>query len=89
MVDHLDHSANEQFVGGKLGVDVTGKEVVRDIELLDDNNLLSKMRAIDAHILGLKQYMMHTANPYMCHKRREKKALCLHLCQTQQVWHII
>jgi len=81
VVDHLDHSADEQFVGGKLGVDVTGAEVVRDIELLDDNDLLSKMKAIDGNILDLKQYMTHTSNP-ICVISVEKKSSMLHLGQT-------
>ncbi len=81
IVDHLDHSANEQFVGGKLGVDVTGEEVSKDIELLDDNDLLSKMKVIDHSILGLKQYMMHTANP-ICVISVDKKSSMLCLGQT-------
>lgn len=81
IVDHLDHSADEQFVGGKLGVDVTGEEIARDIELLDDNDLLSKMRIIDHNILGLKQYMTHTANP-ICVISVDKKASMLCLGQT-------
>ncbi|MBN2722409.1 MAG: menaquinone biosynthesis decarboxylase [Campylobacterales bacterium] len=81
IVDHLDHSADEQFVGGKLGVDVTGEEVSRDIDLLSDDDLLSKMRAIDNNILGLKQYMTHTANP-ICVISVDKKRSMLHLGQT-------
>ncbi len=81
VVDHLDHSADEQFVGGKLGVDVTGEEVAGNIKLLDDNDLLSKMRAIDGNILGLKQYMTHTANP-ICVISVDKKISMLHLSQT-------
>ena len=63
IVDHLDHASDEQFIGGKLGIDATGKKVKRTIELLDDNLLLKKMQSLDANILGLKQYMIKSANP--------------------------
>jgi 4-hydroxy-3-polyprenylbenzoate decarboxylase len=64
IVDHLDHSSSEQFVGGKLGVDATEDEVEEGVEeLLSDEALLEKMRAIDKHIVLLKQYMTHTKNP--------------------------
>jgi len=64
IIDHLDHSSNEQFVGGKLGVDATDKEVKEGIEeLLDDTILLEKMQEIDTNILELKQYMTQTKNP--------------------------
>jgi len=64
IVDHLDHSSKEQFIGGKLGVDATGDEVKEGIEeLLDDEVLLAKMQKISSSIVGLKQYMIHTKNP--------------------------
>ncbi len=64
IVDHLDHSANEQFVGGKLGVDATEDEVEEGIkELLEDSLLLDKMQAIDSTIVSLKHYMKDTKNP--------------------------
>ncbi len=64
IVDHLDHSSSEQFVGGKLGVDATGDEVEEGVEeLLSDTVLLEKMQALDANILELKQYMSDTKNP--------------------------
>ena len=64
IVDHLDHSANEQFVGGKLGVDATEDEVEEGIkEPLEDSLLLEKMQAIDSTIVSLKQYMKDTKNP--------------------------
>ncbi len=41
IVDHLDHSSPEQFVGGKLGIDATGDEVDSGVELqLTDEELL-------------------------------------------------
>ncbi|MEJ2497802.1 MAG: menaquinone biosynthesis decarboxylase [Sulfurovaceae bacterium] len=73
IVDHLDHSSDEQFVGGKLGIDATGKKVRKVIELLDDATLLAKMQKLDTSIQGLKQYMTQTANP-ICVVSIEKKA---------------
>ncbi|NKQ41922.1 MAG: menaquinone biosynthesis decarboxylase [Sulfurovum sp.] len=64
IVDHLDHSSPEQFVGGKLGIDATGDEVDNGIELqLEDQELLGMMQRIDESIRGLKQYMLDTKNP--------------------------
>jgi len=64
IVDHLDHSSSEQFVGGKLGVDATGDEVEEGvISLLSDNELLKKMQEINSNVLELKQYFTHTKNP--------------------------
>jgi len=64
IVDHLDHSSFRQFVGGKLGIDATGDEVVQRVEaLLDDESLLSKVQALDSQVVALKQYMTHTKNP--------------------------
>ncbi len=64
IVDHLDHSSQEQFVGGKMGVDATGEVVDEGIEKeLNDRELLEKMQAIDSSIIGVKQYMMQTKNP--------------------------
>jgi 4-hydroxy-3-polyprenylbenzoate decarboxylase len=64
IVDHLDHSSSEQFVGGKLGIDATGDEVDEGIvSLLSDNELLAKVQKINSHVFELKQYFMHTKNP--------------------------
>jgi len=63
IVDHLDHSSPEQFVGGKLGIDATGDRVDKKINVLSDEELLEKMRAIDDKVVDLRQYMTHTANP--------------------------
>ena len=73
IVDHLDHSSAEQFVGGKLGMDATGDEVKEGVsELLDDTTLLEKMQAIDSNIRELKQYFVQTKNP-VCVIAVEKK----------------
>ncbi len=64
IVDHLDHASPEQFVGGKLGIDATGKEVEVGLESpTGDAELLKKMQAIDTHILELKQYFTQTKTP--------------------------
>ena len=64
IVDHLDHSSSEQFVGGKLGVDATGHEVDEGVEeLLSDKELLGKIQEISSRVVGLKQYMIKTKNP--------------------------
>jgi len=64
IVDHLDHSSSEQFVGGKLGVDATGDEVEEGVEeLLSDEKLFEKLHKLDRCIVGLKQYFTQTKNP--------------------------
>ena len=64
IVDHLDHSSEEQFVGGKLGVDATGDEVEEGIEeVLSDEVLYEKLHKLDRHIVALKQYFTHTKTP--------------------------
>ncbi|EIF51926.1 menaquinone biosynthesis decarboxylase [Sulfurovum sp. AR] len=64
IVDHLDHSSSEQFVGGKLGVDATGDEVENGVEaLLSDEALLEKIQEISSSVVGLKQYMTETKTP--------------------------
>ena len=64
IVDHLDHSSKEQFVGGKLGVDATGEMVEEGVEaLLSDEALLARIREIESSVVEVKQYMTHTKNP--------------------------
>jgi 4-hydroxy-3-polyprenylbenzoate decarboxylase len=64
VVDHLDHSSPEQFVGGKLGIDATGDVVGQGVEeSLGDAALLEKMKTIGGDITGLKQYFTQTNNP--------------------------
>ena len=79
IVDHLDHSAPEQFVGGKLGIDATGDEISDGLEApLEDAALLEKMQEIDTNIVALKQYMTHTKNPVCViavHKQRSQLKL--------------
>ncbi len=64
VVDHLDHSAPQPFVGGKLGVDATGDRVAHGVlEPMSDAALLEKMRTLDKNVLDLKQYFSSTQNP--------------------------
>ncbi len=64
IVDHLDHSSSEQFVGGKLGVDATGDEVEEGVkDLLSDSELLNKIQEIEANVVELKQYFTQTKTP--------------------------
>ncbi len=73
VVDHLDHSSPEQFVGGKLGIDATGSEVDHGVDLLlSDGELLELAQKQNENIKGLKQYMTETKNP-ICVISVEKK----------------
>ncbi len=63
IVDHLDHSSNEQFVGGKLGIDATGEKVEKKIDILSDEDLLEKAKVFDSQIVDLKQFYTDSANP--------------------------
>jgi len=88
IVDHLDHSSEEQFVGGKLGVDATGDEVEEGVEsLLRDSELLEKMQHIDSHILEVKQYMTQTKTPICViavNKQTSMKMLIVKLHELQE-----
>lgn len=64
IVDHLDHSSSEQFVGGKLGIDATGDEVSKGVkELISNKELKSKMKELDVIAHEVKQLMTDTKNP--------------------------
>ena len=64
VVDALDHSSPKFAVGGKLGLDCTGDEIESlGIEVLSDENLLTKMQTITSDVKKLKQYFTHTKNP--------------------------
>jgi len=64
IVDALDHSSPEPLVGGKLGIDCTGKEVeLKDFELISDEKLLSTLQIIDSNVVDVRQYKVATANP--------------------------
>jgi 4-hydroxy-3-polyprenylbenzoate decarboxylase len=75
IVDHLDHSSKEQFVGGKLGVDATGDEVEEGVSvLLDDAELLLKAQEVNSNIVELKQYFIDTKNPVCVITVNKKKS---------------
>ncbi len=75
IVDHLDHSSSEQFVGGKLGVDATGDEVEEGVKaLLSDNEMLMKIQDIEPNVLELKQYFTQTKNPICVIAVNKKKS---------------
>ncbi|TQV63575.1 MAG: menaquinone biosynthesis decarboxylase [Sulfurovum sp.] len=64
IVDALDHSSNESLVGGKLGIDATDKPILNGVEsLLNDKELLSKLKVLEPQIVALKQYFTDTSNP--------------------------
>ncbi len=63
VVDALDHSSPTSLTGGKLGVDATGDIKSCKIELLDDEELLRRVVALDSSVVALKQYLKSSANP--------------------------
>ncbi|MBD3795332.1 MAG: menaquinone biosynthesis decarboxylase [Epsilonproteobacteria bacterium] len=64
IVDALDHSSNESLIGGKLGIDATDKPILDGVEsLLNDKELLSKLKVLEPQIVALKQYFTDTSNP--------------------------
>ena len=63
VVDALDHSSNETLVGGKLGVDATLNRIIDEVEdtiLIDDKELLKRMKNLDNNIIKVKQYFINT-----------------------------
>ncbi len=79
VVDALDHSSPKFAIGGKLGLDCTGKEIKElGITLLSDSELLEKMQKISDEAKSLKQYFTHTKNPITVitvNKKRSQKYL--------------
>jgi len=79
VVDALDHSSPKFAVGGKLGVDCTGNDIVDlGIEILEDEILLEKMQDISSDVKGLKQYYKDTKSPIVIisvEKNRSQKYL--------------
>jgi len=63
IIDALDHSSSESLVGGKLGVDCTGEEVEKNVNIIDDSKLLETIKILDSSVVALKQYYTNTANP--------------------------
>ncbi len=63
ILDALDHSSPESLVGGKLGIDATVVHNVDAPKVLDDNELLLKIKKLVAEVKDVKQYMKETQNP--------------------------
>ena len=63
ITDALDHSSPESLVGGKLGIDATGTNKVEAPQLLDDDELLERVRSAVPEAVALRQFMRHTNNP--------------------------
>jgi len=64
VVDALDHSSPKFAVGGKLGLDCTGEEINDSgIKVLNDAELLNKIKDISSEVVNLKQYFKYTKNP--------------------------
>jgi len=78
IVDELDHSSIEELVGGKLGVDATKNKELRieneELKILDDEELLKKMKNLDESILEVKQYFTDTLNPICVVKFKKVKS---------------
>jgi 4-hydroxy-3-polyprenylbenzoate decarboxylase len=75
VVDHLDHSSNKQFVGGKLGIDATGDETEDlGIEIVDDKELLQMIQQLAPSVVGCKQYFTDTKNPICVISVNKKKS---------------
>lgn len=76
VVDHLDHASEKQFVGGKLGIDVTGEAVKElGIEILPNEELLEKFKNIDENVKDLKQYKLETKNPVVVISYDKKRSV--------------
>ena len=63
ITDALDHSSPEALVGGKMGLDCTGKPMIEAPKVINDDELLAILQAKDSSITGVRQYMRHTRNP--------------------------
>ena len=75
IVDHLDHSSPEQFVGGKLGIDVTSEPINElGIEILEDGELLKLFKEIDENVVNLKQFKKDTKNPVVVIRYDKKRS---------------
>ncbi len=75
VVDELDHSSTEELVGGKLGIDVSEKCKVKSekLEVLNDEELFEKIKAVDDNVEEVKQYMVDTKNPICVIKFKKEK----------------
>ena len=84
IVDELDHSSIEELIGGKLGVDATNgkwkiengkwKEESGDGIILENNELLEKLKNVEPLIEDVKQYFTDTKNPICVIKFKKEKS---------------
>jgi len=63
ILDALDHSSPEALVGGKLGLDITEDKNPIAPKVLDDSELLKKVKNLLPDAVNLYQYMINTKNP--------------------------
>ncbi len=63
ILDALDHSSPETLVGGKLGIDATATNSAEAPRLLDDAELLEKVKELIPDVVDLHQFMCRTKNP--------------------------
>ncbi len=61
--DVLDHACSEYAYGGKLGIDCTGEEVQKSLEILSDKSLQELLNPLFKNIKHLKQFYTSTKNP--------------------------
>ena len=63
-------------MGGKLGVDVTGSSSIEAPQLLESEELQSKIKELIDDVVDVSQFMRHTKNPITVisiHKKRRVK----------------
>ncbi|MDR2905893.1 MAG: menaquinone biosynthesis decarboxylase [Helicobacteraceae bacterium] len=63
VLDALDHSSRAPLVGGKLGLDCTGKIVNSHKKILTDPELFNLVKPLVKEAIAVKQYGIYTANP--------------------------
>lgn len=66
LCDQLDHASPNSCYGGKAGLDLTNEsEDIRELELLDDENLQKEFKKLFA-FHSLKQFYTNTKSPILC-----------------------
>ncbi|WP_104722529.1 menaquinone biosynthesis decarboxylase [Helicobacter mesocricetorum] len=61
--DVLDHACSEYGYGGKLGIDCTGEEIEKTLEILSDEPLQELLNPLFKNIKNLRQFYTSTKNP--------------------------
>ncbi len=75
ITDALDHSSPEALVGGKMGLDCTGKPMIEAPVVMNDDELLTLLQTEDDSIRGVRQYMRHTRNPVIVASVNKKSSM--------------